>query len=117
MSDFTWSIANRACKATWTVLRTLKQFPDTFATAGAVPMKAMEFWNPLESDDLRRASAEGLASELHEVLSQWAVGFEAGYNRTTAVETMTDQLVKETATLCDLASAVDDAYHFADEKS
>jgi hypothetical protein len=116
-SECNWTNNNLACTNTWAFLRALKQLTAVFGDAGDLKMKDLDFWNPLESDDLRRASAEGLASQLDQMfILGLRAKYEPGFNRTKAVEAMTDELVQEKNTVCELSVVVDEAYQFTGEK-
>lgn len=111
-----WSANNLACTTTWTTLFVLDQNTEVFADSGDIPMTELTFFNSVASAEMRRQSAESLASMMDNIFRVLrGARYEEGADHDSAIDDMVDVLTDPAKTIADLAERNDDNYRFRGE--
>jgi hypothetical protein len=112
-----WNVNNRACTTLWTTLFRMRQFTTNFSESGALMMSDLLFFNNASSPALRKKEAEILSDQLDYT---FRIGrgakYEAGVDRTKAMNSLIGILINEKKKVEELAKAADDCYLFWGEK-
>lgn len=113
----TWNKNNRACTTTWTTLRVLDQNMKIFNDSGTVKMSNLTFWNPTASADMRKFQATALANQMDNVFRLIRrAKYENDVTKEKAVTDITNTLINEDKTICNLAEVIDVDYLFWGEE-
>lgn len=111
-----WINDKPACLKIWIHLKVLKQHNEVFNTAGLLKMNQLLFWNQSASGDLRKIAAKAISTQLDSMFRMLdKAEYETGSNISKAVDDMVKIMTDESATLADLAAAVDSNYRFRGE--
>lgn len=113
----TWNKNNRACTTTWTTLRVLDQNKKVFKDSGEVKMPELTFWNPAASAEMRKLQAASLANQIDNVFIMIRKAkYEENITKEKAITGITNALINEENTICNLAEIVDADYLFWGEE-
>jgi hypothetical protein len=112
-----WDRSMVHCLVTWITLVDLGQTRRGFESAGKLKMKRMQFWDPHASADVRRMRAKTVAIQADNLFRRyWGAQYEEGVTRTKAINAAVRTLVKEDATVADLAACNNEHYLFYGEE-
>lgn len=111
-----WSDNNRACKTLWTTLYAMKQITSGFSESGALKMSELAYFNPFDSEDLRKQNAGMIADQLDSTFRHGrGAKFETEMDRTKVISGITALLIDADKLVSDLADLVDSMYNFYGE--
>ena len=111
-----WSKDIRACKTTWSTLRSLDQSDEVFENSGSIKMSGLSFWNALATPEEKRTQANTLAHQIDHTFREIRVAsFEPGVTGEVAVNALVQVLTDESKTIADLATVADALYDFLGE--
>ncbi len=111
-----WSNNNRGHVLTWSGLLVLQQIDRQvdFDSAGPMTMDELDFFNPTDSNTMRRSKAQSLASQLDNIFRLLGGGkFEKGFNAAKTIKAITDVLATKDDPIETLGGVVDDCYQFS----
>jgi hypothetical protein len=111
-----WSKNNRACKTTWSTLRTLDQLDAVFGDAGTLKMKELTYYNQTSSKEQRKSIARMLAAQLDNIFRELrGARYENEITGDKAIQSMVEILIKPEATVAVLSEQCDINYKFYGE--
>jgi hypothetical protein len=112
-----WSKNNRACKTTWSTLRTLDQLNEVFVEAGDLKIKELTFYNQTSSAGQRTSMARMLAVQLDNIFREIrGARYEDNIDGEKAIGSMVEVLTTSDATVASLAEECDVNYKFYGEE-